>query len=132
MNENVNKHIEALVDKAMKDSALEAPSFDFTSKVMQQVTATSKSIATVYEPLISKKGWFMVCASVLALVAYVFITEGSQGDTWLHTIDTNVISKLKFSNPFSGFKLSTTTMYAIVMLVAMLFIQYFDKRLEAK
>ena len=64
MNENVDKHIEKLVDKAMKDSVLETPSFDFTSKVMQHVTATSKSKATVYEPLISKKVWFVVFARV--------------------------------------------------------------------
>ncbi|GGG53926.1 hypothetical protein [Bizionia arctica] len=135
MKENVDKYIEKLVDKAMKDSVLESPSFDFTSLVMQQVTAKSK--VTVYEPLISKKVWFAVFASVIALILFVLLSADTQQNSWFITKDFNLISKLKFSNPFSGFKLGTTTMYGIMLLSMMVCIQipmlksYFDKRLNS-
>ena len=45
-----DKYIEKLVDQIMKDQILESPSFDFTSKVMAQVTVAKTNEITVYKP----------------------------------------------------------------------------------
>lgn len=136
MSDKLDKRIDQLVGKVMKESTLETPSFDFTSKVMQHVVATSKSKATVYEPLISKRVWFVIFTCVLVLVVFVTLNGNTQNNDLFSSINANIISKLKFSNPLLGFTLPSTTMYAIVMLLVMLFVQlpilknYFDKRFQ--
>ncbi|MFL0352326.1 hypothetical protein [Xanthomarina sp. GH4-25] len=136
MKENVDKHIEKLVSKVMKDSVLEAPSLDFTSQVMQQVTTSSKSDVTLYKPLITKTGWVFLILIVLAFVVFVLITGDFQSSDWFDVIDFSVLSNFKMPNLLSGVKLSTTSLYALILFGIMVCIQipllknYFDKRLN--
>ncbi|TVZ59061.1 hypothetical protein NA63_1586 [Flavobacteriaceae bacterium MAR_2010_105] len=129
MKKNTNKDIEHVMDKLMKDASLESPSVDFTSKVMHQVSVTSKSNVTVYKPLIPKNILIALFALTLGWIGYsMFIGE---------TIEINWLEKLNFnkvSSFFSGFKISQTTMYSLLMFAVMLGIQtpilkrYLDKR----
>jgi hypothetical protein len=131
MKEHTNKPIEKLVDKVMKSSSLETPSFDFTAKVMSQVMAHSKSGVTVYKPLFSKSAWV-----VLLLVATVLIAVSvySNDSSSLGLLDKLDLSKLP--NLFSGIKISQTAMYSLLMFAIMMCIQvpllkhYFNKRFE--
>ena len=132
MKEYTNKDLEQLVDKVMKSSTLETPSFDFTSKVMSQVTADSKSSVTVYKPLISKTVWVILLLLTAGLVSYSFFSNDSETLGWLDRLDLSEISNL-----FSGIKISNTVMYSLLMFTLMLFIQipllkhYFNKRFQA-
>jgi uncharacterized membrane-anchored protein len=136
MKDNENKNLNKFVDNVMKQTALESPSFHFTSHVMQQITADSKSTATLYKPLISKMGWMVLTLSVLALIVLVVVSGETQNSEWFNAIDFNVLTKFNVSNLFSGIKLSTTTMYAFILFGAMICIQipllksYFNKRLN--
>jgi hypothetical protein len=131
MKENANKKMEHFVGKVMKSSALESPSFDFTAKVMSQVTATSRSTVTVYKPLISKSAWVVLVFLTIGLIAFsIFNTD---------TTSLGLFDKLdfsRFSNLISGVKISQTAMYSLVMFAVMLFVQvpilkhYFNKRIE--
>jgi len=131
MKEHTNKPIEKLVDKVMKSSTLEAPSFDFTAKVMTQVLTDSKSGVTVYKPLISKTAWVVLFLVATVLIVFSVYTNESYSLGLLEKVDLS-----KVPNLFSGIKISQTTMYSLLMFAIMLFIQvpllkhYFNKRFE--
>lgn len=132
MKENANKHIDQFVDKVMKTSKLETPSFDFTAKVMSQITETSRSTVTVYKPLISKTAWVILLLLTAGMVWFSIFSKNTTTLGWIDQLDFS-----KVSNVFSGIKISQTTMYSLLMFGVMLFIQipllkhYFNKRFEA-
>jgi len=132
MKENANKHIDQFVDKVMKSSKLETPSFDFTAKVMSQITVTSRSAVTVYKPLISKTTWVILFLLTVGMVGFSFFNKDTSTLGWFDKLDFSIVSNL-----FSGVKISQTTMYSLLMFGVMLFIQipllkhYFNKRFDA-
>jgi len=132
MKENANKHIDQFVDKVMKSSKLETPSFDFTAKVMSQITVTSRSAVTVYKPLISKTTWVILLLLTVGMVGFSFFNKDTSTLGWFDKLDFSIVSNL-----FSGVKISQTTMYSLLMFGVMLFIQipllkhYFNKRFDA-
>jgi len=136
MSENVDKHIEKLVDKAMKDATLETPSFNFTAHVMSQVEAIAKPSTTVYKPLISNKVWIFLFGCVVVLAAFSVFGTQPESKNWFDTIDYSIFSNNRVTNAVSGFRFSQTSFYAILMCAVMLFIQvpllkhYFNKRME--
>ncbi|RIA10363.1 hypothetical protein OE09_2218 [Flavobacteriaceae bacterium MAR_2010_72] len=129
MKKNTNKDIEHVVDKLMKDASLESPSVDFTSKVMHQVSVTSKSNVTVYKPLIPKNILIALFALTLGWIGYSMFIGETIEINWLEKLNFNKVSSL-----FSGIKISQTTMYTLLMFAVMLGIQtpilkrYLDKR----
>ncbi len=131
MKENANKHIDQFVDKVMKSSKLETPSFDFTAKVMSQITVTSRSAVTVYKPLISKTTWVILFLLTVGMVGFSFFNKDTSTLGWFDKLDFSIVSNL-----FSGVKISKTTMYSLLMFGVMLFIQipllkhYFNKRFD--
>lgn len=131
MKEHINKDLEKFVDKVMNSATLESPSFDFTAKVMSQVTTTSKGELSVYRPLISKTTWGVILMLTLGIVVISMFSKDSTTFSWLETLDFSIIS-----NIFSGIQFSKTVLYSLVMFAVMLFIQvpmlkhYFDKRFE--
>lgn len=133
MNENEDKQLENLVKKAMKQSALETPSFDFTSNLMSKVENMKQSTATIYQPLISKHMWFWIFTGFVAFIAYVIFITKPEASAWFSTFDILDIEKI--SNVFSRIQLSRIVIYATVFFIVMLLIQipllknYFDKRL---
>lgn len=135
MNESVDKHIENLVDKAMKKSTLETPSFDFTANVMSHVVDIKQSIATTYQPLISRRVWIVIAFGIVAFVIYLFKTTQPETSSWMDAIDYSFLSNNRISKGVSEIAHSKTTMYAVLLLAVMLLIQvpllknYFNKRL---
>lgn len=137
MKDNIDKHIEKLVDKTMKKASLESPSFNFTNTVMTQVKALENNTITTYKPLISKPMWFTILIITLAIVFYIVFGMNTAEASWLNFIDLSILTDNKFSDAMSGFKVSNTVMYGVVLFGIMLFIQvpilkhYFDKSLTA-
>jgi hypothetical protein len=131
MNENTNKHLDHFIDKVMKSSTLETPSFDFTSKVMSQITATSKNTVTIYKPLFSKTAWGILIVLTAGIVGFSVFSKDNTTLGWLDQLDFS-----RVSNVFSGIKISQTAMYSLMMFAVMLFIQipllkhYFNKRFD--
>lgn len=130
MKENVDKHLEHLADKVMKQSTLETPSFDFTSKVMSSIELANHSINTTYTPLISKPVWALIVAGFIGFVASIFVMNKPETSNWFD-FDNN-----QFSNILSGIQPSQIATYGIVLLGFMMLVQitflknYFNKRLE--
>ncbi len=131
MKEHTNKDLEKFVEKVMKSSKLESPSFEFTAKVMSQVTKISNSSISVYRPLISKTTWGILLLLTFGIVIFSVFSKDTNTLGWFDTFDLS-----KIPNLFSGIQVSRTVMYSLVMFAVMLFIQvpmlkhYFDKRFE--
>ncbi|HEY5686727.1 MAG TPA: hypothetical protein VIS27_00295 [Yeosuana sp.] len=136
MKAKADKEIEKLIDKMMKETTLESPSFDFTAQVMSQVLKIKTNKVTVYKPLISKWIWYGIFISMLGLIAYLSFNDSVVTDGLLEKYNFEILPKFSISNIFSGLHFSRTTLYACILLTVMLFIQipilkhHMDKRLE--
>lgn len=136
MKAKVDKDIEKLIDKMMKETTLESPSLDFTSQVMSQVLKIKTNDATVYKPLISKWIWYGIFISMLGLTTYLSFNDSAVSGGLFEKYNFEILPKFSISNIFSGLHFSRTTFYACILLTVMLFIQipilkhHMDKRLE--
>ncbi|MGZ0014842.1 hypothetical protein [Yeosuana sp. AK3] len=141
MNDNSEKHIEKLVDKLMKENTLQTPSFDFTAKVMTQVNTLSFSKVFIYKPLISKIGWFFIGFALLALTIFIAFGMKTESTGLLSTIDFSVLTNNKITKLLSGFKISgfevsKTLSYSLLLLGIMVCVQipflkhHFNQRFE--
>ena len=136
MVEDINKHIDSLVEKVVKESSLESPSLDFTSNIMSQIEAVSQNEITVYEPLISKRVWLAISILVIGILSYGILGNGLESFGWFDNIDYSIISNNKVTEVISGITFSKTLMYAVGLCGLLFFIQipmmkhYFDKQLE--
>ena len=135
MSEKVDKQIEQLVERSMNTQSLESPSSNFSAMVMEQINALDKSKVTAYRPLISKPIWVAILVGFILLVSYVIFGQHTSESGWLSFFDFSIITDNKLSNTFSGFKVSKTVLYSVVLFGIMIFIQipilknYFNKRL---
>jgi hypothetical protein len=130
MKVNEDKNIEKLIDHLMKDTMLESPSFDFTSKVMSQVLEIKTSNVTTYKPLISKPVFIALFSGLTAVLTYLFFNgNASSNNAFLH-LNYNLLHDF----PVETFRFSKITVYSVVLTTLMLFIQipllknYFDRK----
>lgn len=136
MKENKDSNFEKLVGKMMKSDRLEKPSADFSFHVMEQIESLQKSKATVYKPLISKPVWYVIGLSMVVLVVFVFLGNGTETETWMPTVNYNALFHNNFMNSLSRIKFSSTLMYTMVFFVLMLGVQipmiknFYDKHLN--
>ncbi|MEZ4793185.1 MAG: hypothetical protein R2783_06905 [Gelidibacter sp.] len=132
MEENVNKHIENLVGKAMRQSALETTSFDFTANIMAQVDDVKQKVATTYQPLISKRIWSLIFIGFIAFIAYMVFISKPEASGWFKNVDLNAE---RVSKVLSGIQTPRIAAYGVGLLALMLLVQipllknYFDKRI---
>ena len=126
-----DKNIENLIDKMMAEDTLETPSFDFTSKIMAQVLVAEKAKIKPYKPLISISTWIFIGAALALLIAYNVFFAGAQNNLEIGKSYTDKISEI-----VSGFHISKTLLYAILIVSFMILIQvgvlknYFDKKYQ--
>jgi hypothetical protein len=135
MKENENKNMEQYVHKAIKETPLESPSYDFTAKVMATVVAVDKSKATVYKPLISKTGWVLIFGGIIAAIGY-FILNGDtpvEGQAW--SFGHRAKDFIKTFGDSHLFQFSRVTVNVIVVSTLLMIVQitllknYLNKRL---
>ncbi|WP_299892308.1 hypothetical protein [uncultured Lacinutrix sp.] len=136
MNDNVEKQLEQLSNKILKESSLESPSLDFTARIMSQLEVSPQSEITTYKPLIPKQFWIAALVFIVAFSGFVFSINTEENTSWFSTINFNALSNNKYTNALSNLSVSKTVLYSILFFGGMLFIQipllknYFDKRLE--
>lgn len=120
MKAKEDKLLEELVDNMMKDSVLESPSFDFTTKVMSGVLAAKTNKVFVYKPLIPKSVFILFFGCFVALLIYSSINGKPQSNSWFGQI---VFSSLYKNQIASLFNFSKISMYSVVLATLMLYIQ---------
>ncbi len=96
---------------------------EFTTKVMQKITADSKS--TVYQPVISKKIWMVIFSflSVFIITVLFFSVKGNQQTSVVGSYFTKIINILSADYP----KILTSPLLAMSMFVmsSLFFLDYF-------
>jgi hypothetical protein len=111
-----DKTEEKWLDSLMKDTSLDMPSSDFTSKVMLQVQASKKESATAYKPLLSKSVLIAILICFAGLFIFLLNNEG--------IASKNRFQFLDFSLGYStAFEFSQITMYAVLFSTIFLLIQ---------
>lgn len=124
-----DKEVEKFIEKIMKETSLETPSFDFTSKIMAQVAVLEQSKIKEYKPLISKWGWLTIFGILVTMMG--FATFGTTEKT---PFDFDFSAKMASLIPSIHFSDATT--YSVLIVAMMILIQipllknYFDKRFE--
>lgn len=137
MKENADKYLDDLSRKVIGRSSVESTSTDFTSNVMSQIKAYSKSKATTYVPLISKRIWTLIGLGFSAIVVYAIFKSPDTSSSWLEkwNLDRFQLTNFEFTSPFSTLDVSQVTLYATLLLAVMLCIQipvlkhYYNKRM---
>lgn len=72
---NEEKYFESFTKKQLKNIEQESPSIDFTAKIMNQIMADHNTDIFEYKPIISKKSWVVIFASVFGFIVYAFINS---------------------------------------------------------
>lgn len=119
--EHDNEKLDAMLERLMRDEALESPSVNFTDKVMDKVYGIESSTVTVYKPLISKRVWLLIALSFVVLVAFVMLNNGSTDSQWLSSLEVPRPEFTLFDN--INFQLSGTFKYAVLFLAVMIGVQ---------
>ena len=122
-----NKHIEeihAFTKKYLNEIPTESPSIDFTKNLMDKIAEIQPEKEIVYKPLISKKGWFLVAASIIAIILLPFKNSG-EGLFTLPEVNFSFFEKMSFSGIFESVNVSTTTASLLVFFSILFFIQIF-------
>ena len=136
MEKHLDKKLQKLSNKMMKESGLEKPSFNFTDAVMERVEKVSVNQITEYKPLISKQAWFIIAVALLPIAYVIVSNSSSSANNWFDTIDFNSLFNYQFIDSLFSVTISKTVMYTIVLFGIMLCVQipilknHFDKRFE--
>ncbi len=117
-----NKHVEEInnfAKKYIKEIPTETPTVNFTANLMKSITALETlKTTTVYKPLISKKGWFVI---FLAIMAILFIPLNSAKEVLftLPKFNFSFVEKIRFLGVIENLKISNTT-FAITVVFGLL------------
>lgn len=127
--------LEDFVAKLMSETELEAPSDDFTSKVMQEVAILADKKILSYEPLISRKYWLLLAFGFILLMSYLLFGVPIEKSDWFAAIQFNRLFQMDWINSLLTIQFSASFRYGIMAVFVILLIQipllkyYFDKNL---
>jgi hypothetical protein len=131
----MDKPIDKLVSKIFDKIDLESPSEKFTSNIMTTIKESEFENISVYQPLISKKIWFLALFIIVLFYAIVLIFIKPVENNSFNVFDLSFLDN-NFFNFFSNFSISKISLTAILFLSALIFVQipllkiYFEKNLK--
>jgi hypothetical protein len=132
---NKNKELDGFVKKYVKEIKIESPSKDFTASLMNKIVVEHQKSIFISKELISKKGWFVIFLSVLAVVLIPFKSSEKSLINILK-LDFYFFDKIQIPSFLDNLIVSKTVFYAIFFFGLMFFAQvvflknHFDKRLD--
>ncbi len=110
------------IEHLIKEADLHHPSIDFSKNVMGQIEALTEQKEMIYQPLISKKAWLVIAvALVLICIAVMFLSD--EKSSVLNRVDLSFLNFESIKNPLSGFEFHKTTLYGVLFLVILFFVQ---------
>jgi hypothetical protein len=125
MSDKERDLLDSFTKKMVKDLPTEKPSNSFSKNVMNVINNLEVEKSTnVYEPLISKRTWFLIISSLIVSMILLLKTTPIKTPNFISKIDTSGIS-----NPFSfdvsmSFTASNVTLYGFLFLAIMAVIQF--------
>ncbi len=134
-----NKHIEeidAFAKKYVKEIPQESPSLSFTANLMQSISQLeSVKSTTRYQPLISKKAWFIVLSAVIAIL-FIPLNSSKEGLFTLPEFNLSFLEKFRYSGVIENLSISNTTfaitvVFGILVTIQIIYLKgFFEKRLH--
>ncbi|QTE23836.1 hypothetical protein [Polaribacter cellanae] len=131
-----NKHIDeldAFAKKYVKEIKIEKAPADFTSSIINTIAEEKRNAVFKTSTLISKKGWFLIAASLISVV-FIPFTNSKENTLSFLKIDFSFLEKFQNVNMFEGITISNTVYYSVFFFGFMLLFQlvflkkYFEKR----
>lgn len=115
------------IERLVKEAGLEAPSTAFLNKVMCGVENARSNKEKMYTPLISRNSWVVITTSLICLVCLALLIPNTEKSIFSE-INFSLFNSIKFnsvkvSNPFLDFKFHKATLYGVVFLAILFFIQ---------
>ncbi len=117
MEEQYKNDIQNLV----KEAGVESPSVNFVHNVMREIEVSSQKSLN-YTPLISKRKWLIIVLVIISIVGVLLLLSDNEVSV-LHTFDLSFYEIINLDNPFSGFTLRKTTLYGVLFLALLFFVQ---------
>lgn len=124
MNDKDNHLLDSFTKKMVKETPIEKPSVDFSSNVMDAINALEvKKATSKFEPLISKKVWLLISASIIASTVFLFKSGVHLNEGYLSKIDlSRLTNALSFETSYN-LNVSNTALYGFIFLAIMIPIQ---------
>ena len=136
MEENKQiKELDAFARKYVQEIKTESPSKDFTASLMNNIVLENAKSVINTKALISKKAWFVIFVSVIAVVLISFKASEKSLIT-SPKIDFSFLGKFQMPNFLESISVSNTVLYAIFFFGLMFMAQiiflknHFNKRFE--
>lgn len=126
MEKQFNKQ-DSLVKEWMNELPMESPSPDFTSRVMERITA--KATVTQYQPLISKRVWILIGILFVGALLWLYFNPSSE---MIPAEATSFLEGFEWNNPLTEIRLPKTVVYAIGFMALFLLEIPFLKRIMDK
>lgn len=129
-----DEQLEAMLERLMRDEAIETPSDDFTDKVMDRVQTLANGSSITYRPLISKWVWVLIVLVFTGLIAIISLNSSGGGGEWLSRLNVSDFQFQLFEN--IHFEFSKTFTYGSILLGVMMLVQatmlksYFNNRMS--
>ena len=124
MNDKEKDLLDDFIKKMVKETPVEKPSVDFTANVMDAINAIEvKKAASKFEPLISKKVWFLIVSGIIALTVYLYKSGVHMNESYLPNIDLSKLTSLISFETSYNFNVSNTVLYGFIFLAIMIPIQ---------
>jgi hypothetical protein len=114
--------IDELIEGQVRNLDQIKPSTDFSNRVMDKIAQVPHASAVSYQPLISKKTWFLLFVLLIALVLFSLNTPSSENTTWLNAVN-NYLSNI--SLPSFSFFHNKIIVNSVVIGCAMLLFQLY-------
>ncbi len=106
----------------VKEAGLDHPNPGFLNNVMNQIEVAQTQKSIVYKPLISKKIWFVIGLVIVGLLFVLpFLSEGKA--SIIDKVDLSFLNFKGINNPLSGFTFHKTTIYGMLFLAILFFVQ---------
>ncbi|WP_103070758.1 hypothetical protein [Aquimarina sediminis] len=106
----------------VKEAGVDQPSSGFMKAVMNQIEVSEGQQVKAYKPLISNKNWLVIGVITLILVGVIpFLPDNKE--SFFTVIDFSFFDKVNLQNPFSDFTFHKSTIYGILFLAILFFVQ---------
>lgn len=121
---------ESTLSSLIQKHTLEQPTVNFTANIMQEITANASSHILTYQPVISKKIWFVLSSIILFIVVVTVLNFGNTPPEYSYTQD--LVSKINgaFSVKLPAILTSPISALSLFALSSLLLLDRFLHRKE--
>ncbi|HMB64370.1 MAG TPA: hypothetical protein VKN36_14925 [Eudoraea sp.] len=124
MEENKDKRLDDLIRRSVREMGLDTPPANFTENLLFKIeTIPRASDAIVYTPLISRFGWGIIAAIVIALGVLIGYANPDARITWFEKINWSEISNVIFPEGIPSLSLSNTMVYSLLIFAVFAVVQ---------